>query len=156
MISCLSTKCKRFTIADFRLYSTGWSHNRASFYYCTQREVYDFTELTIALWRYYLASIVAEVSQPKPYYRTVRAIFNSHSSLESLKYIYIYMLFASIPVVVVVVIFGLELAVAFVQADLFTVLLCIYLKDAIELHKILKTCPCKATGCLLFSCFLLF
>jgi ATP synthase subunit 6 len=39
-----------------------------------------------------------------------------------------------IPVAVIVVIFGLELAVAFLQAYVFAVLLCIYLKDAIELH----------------------
>ena len=40
----------------------------------------------------------------------------------------------SIPVLVLVVIFGLELAVSFLQAYVFSVLLCIYLKDAIELH----------------------
>lgn len=39
-----------------------------------------------------------------------------------------------IPVGVIVVIYGLELAVAFLQAYVFGVLLCIYLKDAIELH----------------------
>lgn len=38
------------------------------------------------------------------------------------------------PIAVIVVIFGLELAVAFLQAYVFAVLLCIYLKDAIELH----------------------
>lgn len=41
---------------------------------------------------------------------------------------------AVIPVVVIVAIYGLELAVAFLQAYVFVVLLCIYLKDAIELH----------------------
>lgn len=41
---------------------------------------------------------------------------------------------AVIPVVVIVAIYGLELAVAFLQAYVFGVLLCIYLKDAIELH----------------------
>jgi ATP synthase subunit 6 len=41
---------------------------------------------------------------------------------------------ALIPVGVIVVIYGLELAVAFLQAYVFGVLLCIYLKDAIELH----------------------
>ena len=41
---------------------------------------------------------------------------------------------AVIPVEVRVVIYGLELAVAFLQAYVFGVLLCIYLKDAIELH----------------------
>lgn len=39
-----------------------------------------------------------------------------------------------IPVVVIIAIYGLELAVAFLQAYVFGVLLCIYLKDAIELH----------------------
>lgn len=39
-----------------------------------------------------------------------------------------------IPVAVIVAIYGLELAVAFLQAYVFGVLLCIYLKDAIELH----------------------
>ena len=39
-----------------------------------------------------------------------------------------------VPVGVIVVIYGLELAVAFLQAYVFGVLLCIYLKDAIELH----------------------
>lgn len=43
-------------------------------------------------------------------------------------------LLAFIPAVVIVAIFGLELAVAFLQAYVFGVLLCIYLKDAIELH----------------------
>lgn len=41
---------------------------------------------------------------------------------------------AVIPVTVIVLVFGLELAVAFLQAYVFGVLLCIYLKDAIELH----------------------
>lgn len=41
---------------------------------------------------------------------------------------------AIIPVGVIVLVFGLELAVAFLQAYVFGVLLCIYLKDAIELH----------------------
>ena len=41
---------------------------------------------------------------------------------------------AAVPAVVIVAIFGLELAVAFLQAYVFAVLLCIYLKDAIELH----------------------
>lgn len=41
---------------------------------------------------------------------------------------------ATIPAVVIIAIFGLELAVAFLQAYVFAVLLCIYLKDAIELH----------------------
>lgn len=39
-----------------------------------------------------------------------------------------------VPIVVIVAIYGLELAVAFLQAYVFAVLLCIYLKDAIELH----------------------
>lgn len=41
---------------------------------------------------------------------------------------------AALPAVVIIAIFGLELAVAFLQAYVFAVLLCIYLKDAIELH----------------------
>ena len=41
---------------------------------------------------------------------------------------------AIIPIIVIVLVFGLELAVAFLQAYVFGVLLCIYLKDAIELH----------------------
>ena len=39
-----------------------------------------------------------------------------------------------IPAAVVVIIYGLELAVAVLQAYVFIVLLCIYLKDALELH----------------------
>lgn len=39
-----------------------------------------------------------------------------------------------IPVVVIIVILGLELAVAFLQAYVFSILLCIYLKEAMELH----------------------
>jgi ATP synthase subunit 6 len=41
---------------------------------------------------------------------------------------------ATIPCIVILAILGLELAVAFLQAYVFAVLLCIYLKDAIELH----------------------
>jgi len=41
---------------------------------------------------------------------------------------------ALLPAVVILAIFGLELAVGFLQAYVFAVLLCIYLKDAIELH----------------------
>lgn len=41
---------------------------------------------------------------------------------------------ATLPAVVIIAIFGLELAVSFLQAYVFAVLLCIYLKDAIELH----------------------
>lgn len=41
---------------------------------------------------------------------------------------------ALVPCGVIVVIYGLELAVALLQAYVFGVLLCIYLKDAIELH----------------------
>ena len=41
---------------------------------------------------------------------------------------------AALPAVVIIAIFGLELAVAFLQAYVFAVLLCIYLRDAIELH----------------------
>lgn len=39
-----------------------------------------------------------------------------------------------IPSGVIILVFGLEFAVAFLQAYVFGVLLCIYLKDAIELH----------------------
>lgn len=46
----------------------------------------------------------------------------------------VYAVLSLIPIVVIVVIFGLELAVAFLQAYVFAVLFCIYLKDAIELH----------------------
>lgn len=41
---------------------------------------------------------------------------------------------ATLPAVVIIAIFGLEVAVAFLQAYVFAVLLCIYLRDAIELH----------------------
>lgn len=41
---------------------------------------------------------------------------------------------ATLPAVVILAIFGLELAVSFLQAYVFVVLLCIYLRDAIELH----------------------
>ena len=41
---------------------------------------------------------------------------------------------ATLPATVIIAIYGLELAVAFLQAYVFAVLLCIYLKDAIELH----------------------
>lgn len=46
----------------------------------------------------------------------------------------LFALLSLIPIVVIVVIFALELAVAFLQSYVFAVLLCIYLKDAIELH----------------------
>jgi F-type H+-transporting ATPase subunit a len=38
------------------------------------------------------------------------------------------------PLVVILAIVGLELSIAFLQAYVFTVLLCIYLNDAISLH----------------------
>ena len=38
------------------------------------------------------------------------------------------------PLVVIFAIIGLELSIAFLQAYVFTVLLCIYLNDAISLH----------------------
>lgn len=41
---------------------------------------------------------------------------------------------AIVPAAVIVIIYGLELAVALLQAYVFVVLLCIYLKDAMELH----------------------
>jgi len=39
-----------------------------------------------------------------------------------------------LPLVVIFAIIGLELAIAFLQAYVFVVLLCIYLNDAISLH----------------------
>lgn len=39
-----------------------------------------------------------------------------------------------LPLIVIIAIVGLELAIAFLQAYVFTVLLCIYLNDAISLH----------------------
>lgn len=39
-----------------------------------------------------------------------------------------------IPLVVLVILMGLELAVACIQAYVFTILSCIYLNDAINLH----------------------
>jgi|TARA_B110001452_G_C15221842_1_gene423580 F-type H+-transporting ATPase subunit a len=38
------------------------------------------------------------------------------------------------PLIVIFAIVGLELSIAFLQAYVFTVLLCIYLNDAISLH----------------------
>jgi F-type H+-transporting ATPase subunit a len=46
----------------------------------------------------------------------------------------LFALLSVVPAMVLVVIFTLELAVAFLQSYVFAVLLCIYLKDAIELH----------------------
>jgi ATP synthase subunit 6 len=46
----------------------------------------------------------------------------------------LFVVMSVIPVVVIIAIYGLELAVAFLQAYVFAVLLSIYLKDAIELH----------------------
>jgi F0F1-type ATP synthase membrane subunit a len=39
-----------------------------------------------------------------------------------------------LPLIVIFAIVGLELSIAFLQAYVFTVLLCIYLNDAISLH----------------------
>ena len=39
-----------------------------------------------------------------------------------------------VPLVVLVILFGLELAVAMIQAYVFTILSCIYINDAIVLH----------------------
>jgi F0F1-type ATP synthase membrane subunit a len=39
-----------------------------------------------------------------------------------------------IPLVVLVILMGLELAVACIQAYVFTILSCIYLNDALNLH----------------------
>ena len=38
------------------------------------------------------------------------------------------------PLIVIFAIVGLELSIAFLQAYVFTVLLCLYLNDAISLH----------------------
>jgi F0F1-type ATP synthase membrane subunit a len=38
------------------------------------------------------------------------------------------------PLIVVIILIGLELAVACIQAYVFTILTCIYLNDAINLH----------------------
>jgi F-type H+-transporting ATPase subunit a len=39
-----------------------------------------------------------------------------------------------LPLIVIFAIIGLELSIAFLQAYVFSVLLCIYLNDAISLH----------------------
>jgi F0F1-type ATP synthase membrane subunit a len=39
-----------------------------------------------------------------------------------------------IPVVIIFIVTGLEMAIAFLQAYIFAVLLCIYLHDAFNLH----------------------
>ena len=39
-----------------------------------------------------------------------------------------------IPLLVIVILFGLELGVALIQAYVFTILTCIYLNDSINLH----------------------
>ena len=39
-----------------------------------------------------------------------------------------------LPMVVNVALYGLEIMIAFIQAYVFVILTCIYLKDAIELH----------------------
>jgi F0F1-type ATP synthase membrane subunit a len=38
------------------------------------------------------------------------------------------------PLLLVVILFGLELGVALIQAYIFTILICIYLNDSINLH----------------------
>jgi len=43
-------------------------------------------------------------------------------------------LFHLLPLVVIFAIVGLEISIAFLQAYVFAVLLCIYLNDAISLH----------------------
>jgi len=42
--------------------------------------------------------------------------------------------FHIVPLVVILAIFGLEFGMAFLQAYVFTLLLCVYLNDAISLH----------------------
>ena len=39
-----------------------------------------------------------------------------------------------VPLIVIFAIFGLELVMGFLQAYVFTLLLCVYLNDAISLH----------------------
>jgi F-type H+-transporting ATPase subunit a len=39
-----------------------------------------------------------------------------------------------VPLIVIFAIIGLELSIAFLQAYVFSVLLCVYLNDAISLH----------------------
>jgi F-type H+-transporting ATPase subunit a len=39
-----------------------------------------------------------------------------------------------IPLIILVVLFGLELGVAMIQAYVFTILTCIYLNEAVNLH----------------------
>lgn len=39
-----------------------------------------------------------------------------------------------IPITLFLIIVGLEMAVSFIQAYVFTILVCIYIKDAIDLH----------------------
>lgn len=43
-------------------------------------------------------------------------------------------LFHIVPLMVIFAIIGLELGIAFLQAYVFTLLLCVYLNDAISLH----------------------
>jgi F0F1-type ATP synthase membrane subunit a len=42
--------------------------------------------------------------------------------------------FHIIPLLLIVILFGLELGVALIQAYVFTILTCIYLNDSINLH----------------------
>ncbi len=44
------------------------------------------------------------------------------------------LLFAVVPFIIVFVITGLELAIAFLQAYVWTTLTCLYLSDALNLH----------------------
>jgi len=43
-------------------------------------------------------------------------------------------IFHLMPLIVIFAIIGLELGIAFLQAYVFTLLLCVYLNDAISLH----------------------
>jgi F-type H+-transporting ATPase subunit a len=43
-------------------------------------------------------------------------------------------IFHIVPLMVIFAIIGLELGIAFLQAYVFTLLLCVYLNDAISLH----------------------
>jgi F-type H+-transporting ATPase subunit a len=47
---------------------------------------------------------------------------------------FIYFFVAFLPLAFIIAFSGLELAIAFIQAQVFVVLTCSYIKDAIDLH----------------------
>ena len=47
---------------------------------------------------------------------------------------FIFFILALIPLAFIIAFSGLELAIAFIQAQVFVILTCSYIKDAIELH----------------------